>query len=92
VLDLKEFAAYLDASGRVSRLPSKLSRRDNLSLTLLELFEPGIEYSEPQLNQMLKVYLDDFALVRRTLVEMGHLERDPYGRVYKRVVKTSSPS
>jgi hypothetical protein len=56
---------------------------------LLELFEPGIEYSEPQLNQMLKVYLDDFALVRRTLVEMGHLERDPYGRVYKRVVKTS---
>lgn len=91
-MDLEAFAAYRDISGRVTRLPSKLSRRDALSLALLELFEPGTEYSEPQLNQMLKVYLDDFALVRRTLVEMGQLERDPYGRVYERVVKTSAPS
>jgi hypothetical protein len=86
VLELREFSAYKDSNGRITRLPSKLSKKDRLSLELLEAFEFGIEYSEPQLNEILKAYLEDFALVRRTLVEMGHLQRDPYGRVYKRVI------
>jgi hypothetical protein len=87
VLELRDFSAYKDAQGRITRLPSKLSKKEKLSLDLLEAFEFGIEYSEPQLNEILKVYLDDFALVRRTLVEMGHLHRDPYGKVYKRVIQ-----
>lgn len=86
-LELKDFAAYKDPSGRITRLPAKLSRKDKLSLQLLEIFQPGVEYSEPELNEMLKVYLDDFALVRRTLVDMGHLQRDAYGKVYTRVPK-----
>jgi hypothetical protein len=91
-LELQDFAAYKDQSGRITRLPAKLSRKNKLSVTLLEIFEPGVEYSEPELNEMLKAYLDDFALVRRTLVDMGHLQRDPYGKVYKRVIKSQEPS
>ena len=87
MLELKEFAAYKDSSGRITRLPAKLSRKDKLSLQLLEIFLPGVEYSEPELNEMLKAYLDDFALVRRTLVDMGHLKRDAYGKAYTRVPK-----
>ena len=91
-LELTDFAAYKDTSGRITRLPAKLSRKDKLSLQLLEIFQPGVEYSEPKLNEMLKIYLDDFALVRRTLVEMGHLQRDAYGKVYKRVSKAPEPN
>ncbi|MFM2023462.1 MAG: hypothetical protein RIR89_854 [Actinomycetota bacterium] len=87
MLELRDFSAYKDPQGRITRLPSKLSKKDQLSLELLEAFEFGVEYSEPQLNEILKAYLDDFALVRRTLVQMGHLQRDPYGRVYKRVTQ-----
>lgn len=86
MLELKEFEAYKDEAGRIIRLPAKLSRKIRLSLQLLEVFEPGTEYSEPALNELLKAYVDDFALVRRTLVDLGHLERDSYGKVYKRVL------
>ncbi len=86
-LELNDFAAYKDSYGRITRLPAKLSRKNKLSLQLLEIFQPGVEYSEPELNEMLKAYLDDFALVRRTLVDMGYLQRDAYGKVYTLVAK-----
>ena len=88
MLALKDFSAYKDSEGRITRLPSKLSKKEKLSLELLEAFDCGVDYSEPELNAILKCYLDDFALVRRTLVELGHLERDRYGKVYKRVTRT----
>jgi hypothetical protein len=85
MLELKGFDAFKDASGRITRLPAKLSRKNKLSIELLELFEFGVTYTEPELNEMLKVHLDDFALVRRTLVDMGLLQRDAYGKQYRRV-------
>jgi hypothetical protein len=88
MLELKGFDAFKDASGRITRLPAKLSRKNKLSIELLEMFEFGVTYSEPELNEMLKAHLDDFALVRRTLVDMGLLQRDPYGKQYRRVAIT----
>ena len=87
VLELKEFQVYKDADGRITRLPAKWSKKVKLSLALLEAFEINVEYSEPELNEILKSYLDDFALVRRTLVDMGYLERDRYGKSYRRVAR-----
>jgi hypothetical protein len=87
VLELKEFNSYKDAEGRIIRLPAKLSKKNKLSIALLDAFDFDTEYSEPQLNEILKTYLDDFALVRRTLVDMGYLERDRYGKSYRRVVR-----
>jgi hypothetical protein len=87
VLELKEFNAYKNQEGRITRLPAKLSKKNKLSLALLEVFEFDVEYSEPELNEILKTYLDDFALVRRTLVDMGYLERDRYGKSYRRVFR-----
>jgi hypothetical protein len=80
------FNPYLDANGRIPRLPSRLSRKIELSMALLERIAPGIEYSEKQINEILFEVVDDFALVRRTLVDMGYLSRDSYGRTYKRVI------
>ncbi len=87
MLELKEFNSYKDAEGRIIRLPAKLSKKNKLSIALLDAFDFDTEYSEPQLNEILKTYLDDFALVRRTLVDMGYLERDRYGKSYRRVVR-----
>ena len=87
MLELKEFNAYKNSEGRITRLPAKLGKKNRLSLALLDAFEFDVEYSEPELNEILKAYLDDFALVRRTLVDMGFLERDRYGRSYRRVTR-----
>ena len=85
MLELKGFDAFKDSNGRITRLPAKLSRKNKLSIELLEAFEHGVTYTEPELNEILKAHLDDFALVRRTLVDMGLLERDAYGKQYRRV-------
>ncbi|MEY4714511.1 MAG: hypothetical protein RIQ37_841, partial [Actinomycetota bacterium] len=39
MLELRDFSAYKDPQGRITRLPSKLSKKDQLSLELLEAFE-----------------------------------------------------
>ncbi len=92
VLELKEFQVYKDADGRITRLPAKWTKKVKLSLALLEAFEFDVEYTEPELNEILKAYLDDFALVRRTLVDMGYLERDRYGKSYRRVARAQEPA
>lgn len=92
MLELNKFEAYKDADGRITRLPAKWTKKVKLSLALLEAFEFDVEYTEPELNEILKAYLDDFALVRRTLVDMGYLERDRYGKSYRRVARDQEPA
>ncbi len=79
------FRAYVDKSGRITRLPVKLGKKVELSLWALELFEVGRVYSEPEVNEIIGEYIEDFALIRRLLVEDGKLQRDAYGREYLKV-------
>ena len=81
------FDAYKDSSGRITRLPSKHSRKIALSLWLLEKVEFGVEYNEKQINDLFYATVDDFAFIRRTLVDMGYLSRDRDGANYRRVAK-----
>ena len=80
-----QFQAFQDKEGRIVRLPAKHSKKQDLCLFLLGAFEEGVSYSEPEVTRILLQYVDDFAYVRRVLVNMGLLERDRYGRVYRRV-------
>ncbi|NDH64791.1 MAG: DUF2087 domain-containing protein [Microbacteriaceae bacterium] len=81
----ERFRTYADKTGRITRLPVKLSKKVELSLWALELFEVGRVYSEPEVNDIIGEYIDDFALMRRMLVEAGKLQRDSYGREYTKV-------
>ena len=78
------FKGYLDKDGRITRLPAKHSKKLELCLALLERVEPEREYTEKEINNLFYEFVDDFALIRRTLVDLGHLQRDKYGRKYKR--------
>ena len=79
-----ELRTLIGADGRLKRLPVKLSRKEILSRWALERIEFDREYSEAEINEAFLAIVDDFALIRRMLIEMGLLERDKYGRVYKR--------
>ncbi|MEY4990572.1 MAG: hypothetical protein RIS08_798 [Actinomycetota bacterium] len=81
----EQFRGHQDADGRISKLPAKHSKRVQLCLGMLECLDPGVEYTEKEVNEIFFKHLDDFALVRRTLVDMGLLERDRYGQSYKKV-------
>jgi hypothetical protein len=39
------------------------------------LFEPGRRYPEPEVNELLKRFHDDYAMLRRYLVDDGFLDR-----------------
>lgn len=81
------FRGFVDQDGRISRLPVKWAKKRELADWLLELVEPEKSYTEPEINQLFEQYVDDFALIRRLLVDDGKLERDPYGREYRRAAR-----
>jgi hypothetical protein len=62
-----------------------LSKKIALSEWALTLFEENRTYFEPEVNEIIGEYILDFALIRRMLVEAGKLERDKYGKEYRKV-------
>lgn len=70
------FRTFTDASGRIQRLPVKLSKKRELSLWLATLLEPGRSYSEQEISELFEEFVDDFALMRRMLVESGTIARE----------------
>ena len=47
-------------------------------------FSPGRDYSEKEINELLKAIYPDFATLRRALIDYGYLTRTPDGRVYRK--------
>ena len=42
---------------------------------MARVFEPGVRYPEPDVNVMLAAFFDDYAALRRYLVDEGFLAR-----------------
>jgi hypothetical protein len=80
------FKTFADKDGRITRLPVKLSKKVALSEWLFTLLEDSKTYTEREVNDIFGEYVEDFALMRRMLVEAGWLERDSYGREYRKAV------
>ncbi len=61
---------------RLDRLPK--SREDRLTVLakLAALFEPGRRYPEKEVNEKLKEFSPDYALLRRSLIDEGFLKRE----------------
>jgi len=61
--------------GRIEMMPAKQSRRRQLLAEVAQIFEPGVRYPEPRVNDLLKVLYPDFATVRRYLIDEEFLDR-----------------
>ena len=73
--DGKILAAYV-ADGRLREMPARASRRLVVLRWLAEQLEPGRQYPEREVNELMKRHHPDFAMLRRYLVDHGLLERD----------------
>lgn len=62
--------------GRLVSVPVKRRARVVVLLELLDLFEPGREYPETEVNALLRPVHDDVAYLRRKMVDYGFLARD----------------
>ena len=71
-------AQVLDRSivdGRLVQLPRKRSKRLVVLDHIVQIFEPGVRYSERDVNTALRAFDDDVATLRRYLVDEGFLDR-----------------
>jgi len=61
--------------GRLAQIPAKRKNRAAVLLEVLTRFEPGRVYTEPEVNEVLLGVHQDFAYLRRELVNYHYLER-----------------
>ncbi len=67
--------AFLGADGRLASIPTKLGKRLVVLDHIAQDFQIGQRYPEAEVNTMLRRYHDDYAALRRYLVENEFLER-----------------
>lgn len=77
---------YLDDAGRIKQMPRRQAPRYALLAYLAEKFEPGVHYTEPQVNAICEEWhtFGDFFLLRRELVDYHFLCRERDGSRYWR--------
>ncbi|MCX5144897.1 MULTISPECIES: DUF2087 domain-containing protein [unclassified Streptomyces] len=77
--------AALFSHGRLTAIPRKTARREQLLVHLTEtLFEPGRTYTEREVNDALLTVHEDCAALRRYMVIGGLLTRTKDGVSYRR--------
>lgn len=59
---------------------------------LAQEFDPGVKYSEREVNDALRVFHPDVAALRRHLVDEGFMDRTSEGAAYWRVGGSYAPS
>jgi hypothetical protein len=82
---LARVARCFDAKGRLQRWPSK--RADQLTVLWVIWWQlPDSQMSEAELSSTLRTWHDyeDFALIRRELIDLELMRRTPDGRIYRK--------
>ncbi|WP_424533170.1 DUF2087 domain-containing protein [Sphaerisporangium viridialbum] len=62
--------------GRLRAIPTRHEKRLVVLDYIARVFEPGVRYAEKDVNIALRAFHDDFAALRRYLVEEGMLSRE----------------
>ena len=74
--DYDEILGRYLRNGRLTVLPRSREKRAVVLDFLAQQFEPGRTYAEKDVNAQLAPFHDDFAMLRRYLVDEGFMERD----------------
>ena len=80
----KVLAAHLNADGTIRQLPFQSSKLRMILNYLVSAFTPGVDYTEKEVNTILRRFHEDTAGLRRDLVEAGLLARESDGSRYWR--------
>lgn len=71
-------------NGRVAAIPADHDLEDELGRLIAEALPLRASYAEPELTALLADIGDEPVILRRLLVDTGHLEREPDGSRYWR--------
>ncbi len=65
----------MDETGAIKTYPSKEKKKIIILKEVVKNFSKGKIYSEKEINRILKRIYEDYASLRRALVEYGFIER-----------------
>ncbi len=85
VFERKVLANFTDADGRITAFPAQLKKYHVLLRYVVRAFEPGVRYTEKQVNEILLRYHEDTADLRRGLIDARLMAREVGGSAYWRV-------
>jgi hypothetical protein len=82
----KVLATFLNADGSLRQIPTPGARLQIVLHYLVAAFEPGVQYTEKEVNTVLRRFHSDHATLRRALVDAGLLARKSDGSMYWKIV------
>jgi hypothetical protein len=80
----KVLVAHLNADGTIRQIPFQSSKLHVVLNYLISAFALGVDYSEKEVNTILRRFHEDTAGLRRDLVDAGLLARESDGSRYWR--------
>lgn len=66
---------YMDENGAIKTYPAKEKKKIIVLTEVAKNFVKGKKYSEKELNRILARIYEDYATIRRALIEYGFIER-----------------
>jgi hypothetical protein len=81
----KVLKAYLNADGSIRQIPNQPARLQVVLNYLIQAFAPNTNYTEKEVNQILRRFHEDTAGLRRDLFEAKMLDRISDGSRYWRI-------
>jgi hypothetical protein len=80
----KVLAAYLNADGSLKQIPFQSTKLRIILEYLVAAFAPGTNYTEKEVNTILRRFHMDVASLRRSLIDTGRMQRESDGSRYWR--------
>lgn len=74
--DRKVVRDFMGPDGKFKSLPMQPKKFQSVLRYVVNAFEPGVDYPEKQVNELLKKYHPDTASLRRGLVDAGLVQRE----------------
>jgi predicted transcriptional regulator len=85
--DRKVLRDYTD-HGRLTMIPTRYKKLMPVLRWLATKFAPGVKYTEPEVNAILREIHADYARLRRELIETKFLQREGGGGMYWRTAES----
>ena len=81
----KVLAAYLNPDGSIRQIPTQSEKMKIILHYLVAAFTPGANYTEKEVNTMLRRFHADVSGLRRDLIDSGLMARESNGSRYWRI-------
>lgn len=79
----KVIKAYMNVNGALIQFPAKEKKKIIILREIMKNFKPNQDYQEREVNRILERIYNDYATLRRALIEYGFIDRSDDCSVYR---------